>query len=108
QNFSVYFGDIAKELNSLREALEDGSSVKLKTRDAAVRGSPGFGTTKIAAGLHALGAFAVLRTGRVLAYFDSTAEESAFVVHDTRLGYFPGTVLQVVFPRRVARVWDTQ
>lgn len=106
QDLGIYQGPVAEEVIALTEAMANGNSVKLRVHDATIRGVPGFGSAKIAAGLTDLAAFAVLRTGRTLAFFDSTSTESMFSCRTEPLGLMPGTVLQVVFPRRIARVWD--
>ncbi len=106
QNGSIYEGPFEAEAASLINALKDGASVKPRVRDATIRGVPGYGTTKITTDLRTLAAFAMLRTGRTLVFFDSTSPEPGFLMQDAPLGYLPGTVLQIVFPRRIERVWD--
>jgi hypothetical protein len=108
QNGGIYKGSLEVEVASLINALQDGASVKRRVRDATIRGVPGYGITKITADLRTMTAFAMLRTGRTLAFFDSTLPESGFIMQDAPLGYLPGTVLQIVFPRRIERVWDTK
>lgn len=106
QSDNVYHGSFATEVSATAEAFRSGSSVKLRVEDTSLRGSPGYGFTKILDGLRALRAFALLRTGRVLCFYDSTLEDETFSQLAHPLGYMPGTALQVVFPRKLARVWS--
>jgi hypothetical protein len=105
QDKGIYKGPFDAEVNVTAAAFQDGHSVKLSTSDATLRGSPGYGFTKIIDGLRKLNAFTLLRTGRVLFFFDSTLESESFTCLPTPLGYMPGTAIQIIFPRRTARVW---
>jgi len=91
--------DRQEERAALSEALAQGGSIKLITKDCPVRYDPGHGTQKIMAALRELSAFAFVRTGRLLAYFDgSDASQEAFAVTAEELGYMPGTALEVIIP----------
>ena len=99
QDPTVYWGAKAREAESVREALKTNSSVKLRAQDTRVRGTPGQGFTYIDASLRALRAFAVLRTGRLLAVLDGTSEPAeGFTLLDEELGYMPGTTLDILVP----------
>jgi hypothetical protein len=99
QDLQVYQGDIEEEEKAVRDALKSRSSVKLRARDCLVRGVPGEGFTYIDHSLRALRAFAVLRTGRLLAAFDGTEESSqGFKLVQGTLGYMPGTAIDVLIP----------
>jgi hypothetical protein len=97
-------------------AINTRASVKLDSRDTPVRGDPGYGFLKIRDALTQLHAFALVRTGRVLAYFDSTAERSIdarasaglFHALETPLGSMPGTSFQVFFPHRSLNLFSPQ
>jgi hypothetical protein len=99
QNLQIYHGEIEDEEKAVRDALRTRSSVKLRTQDSVVRGTPGEGYTYIDHSLRALRAFAVLRTGRLLAAFDGTSESrQSFELIRGDLGYMPGTALDVLVP----------
>ena len=99
QNSSIYWGDKVFEENAVRDALTSRSSVKLRARDCRVRGTPGQGFTYIDSCLRAIRAFAILRTGRLLAVLDGTeGAESGFELVGGDLGYMPGTTLDVLIP----------
>ena len=99
QSFSVYHGPKEVEENVVREALTADSSVKLVAQDCRIRGSAGHGYTYINSSLKALRAFGVLRTGRLLAAFDGSQEESrGFRLSPTELGRMPGTTLDMLIP----------
>lgn len=107
QEEGVYEGDFDNELQALTNAFSSGGSVKLSTHDANLRGSPpGYGFAKIVKALTSLSGFALVRTGRALAFYDGTGNEQAFEALASPLGTLPGTVLQVVLPRRIPRVWS--
>src|SRR5262249_13321941 len=96
---SIYTGPIEHEKEALRGALSARSLVKLRAHDARVRGTPGQGYTYIDACLRSLRAFAVLRTGRLLAVFDGTDDQGdGFALVAGDLGYMPGTTLDVLIP----------
>lgn len=99
QDPKVYWGPRSREEAAVREALKTNSSVKLRAQDSRVRGTPGQGFTYIDASLRALRAFAVLRTGRLLAVLDGTSEHAeGFTLLDEELGYMPGTTLDILVP----------
>ena len=99
QDPRIYSGPLQAEEAALREALETNSSVKLRTQDCRIRGASGFGYTYIESCLRALKALAVLRTGRLLAFFDGTDEPKyGFALAAKDLGYMPGTALDVLIP----------
>jgi hypothetical protein len=99
QNASIYWGPKAPEDQAVREALTDHSSVKLRTQDCRVRGVPGQGYTYIDACLRALKAFAIIRTGRLMAVLDGTEEAGpGFELLAGTQGYMPGTTLNVLIP----------
>ena len=98
-------GEIEEELAAFGKALESGSSIKLTTNDAPVRGNPGYGYTHITGALRSLKAFASLRTGRIAASFDGLAasdaaepREAAFDVSSVAQWSGPGTALEVFVP----------
>ena len=105
QDIDIYAGEIEEELAAFGKALESGSSIKLTTNDAPVRGNPGYGYTHITGALRSLKAFASLRTGRIAASFDGLAasdaaepREAAFDVSSVARSYMPGTALEVFVP----------
>src|SRR5262249_4732282 len=99
QDLQIYQGDIEEEEKAVRDALKSRSSVKLRARDCLVRGVPGEGFTYIDHSLQPLRAFAVLRSGRLLAAFDGTEESSqGFKLVHGALGYMPGTAIDVLIP----------
>jgi len=106
RRFDIYQGSIEEEQLVVSDALADGSSIKLKSQDATVRGQPGFGYAQIRDSLEHLSAFCLVRTGRCMAYFDPTAGNHDFQFVSESLGYMPGTALQIVLPARIARVWN--
>ncbi|HEV7668318.1 MAG TPA: hypothetical protein VGS22_07320 [Thermoanaerobaculia bacterium] len=106
QDHSIYWGDFHHELAMTTLAFTDGISVKLQSHDATVRGKPGFGFGNIKESLEHLVAYAFVRTGRVAAYFDPTSGHREFQLDPRPLGYMPGTVLQVLLPARIARVFS--
>lgn len=94
----IYEGPVEHEDAALTDALSMASSVKLKARDAVVRGDPGYGMTIITAALRRLGAYAALRTGRRLVEFDPFREPAAFSIREETLGVMPGTTMHVLVP----------
>lgn len=94
---SIYRGPIAEEDASLREALSTSATVKLRARDAQLRGEPGYGTTIMVECLRRVGAYAALRTGRRLVEFDPWRQRE-FEVNRAELGWMPGTAVQVLLP----------
>lgn len=100
QDLGIYQRSIAEEDQHLLDALHASRSVKLETRDAVLRGDPGFGMTIIAEGLRKIGAYAALRTGRRLLEFDPTVGVEEFIVRPEVLGVLPGTAWHVVLPVR--------
>jgi hypothetical protein len=94
-------GPLEVERDALEQALLAGESVKLRTRDAVIIGEPGFGFTLISDALVDLKGHVAVRSGRLLAQFDGTAQDSAgFVLSDATLGWLPGTALHIVLPVR--------
>jgi hypothetical protein len=106
QNGQIYAESFEAEEHVATAAFRDGHSVKLQVTDATLRGSPGYGFTKILDGLRALNAFTLVRSGRVLFFFDSTLGDETFARVGSPLGFLPGTALQIIFPRRFAHVWS--
>jgi len=99
QDPTIYEGAKDKEEAALREALIAHSSVKLVAQDCRIRGSAGHGYTYINSSLNTLRAFAVLRTGRLLAVFDGSDRDSCgFRLSPAELGRMPGTTLDVLIP----------
>jgi hypothetical protein len=88
------------EREALIRALAKGGSIKFITQDCPIRYDPGLGTYKIIDALRKLSAFAFIRTGRLLAYFDggSNSQEAFDIVGEDELGYMPGTALEVIIP----------
>jgi hypothetical protein len=82
---------------AVMEALSARSSVKYKTHDSPIRGTTGQGFGYIDSLLGALGAFAVLRTGRLLAEFDGT-RQGRFALAAQDLGHMAGTTLDALVP----------
>ena len=96
---SIYWGPKENEEKAVTEALAAHSSVKLRAHDCRVRGTPGQGFTYIDSCLRAIRAFAILRTGRLLAVLDGTEEPAVgFTLVPEDLGYMPGTTLDVLIP----------
>lgn len=92
--------DRREEKAALIQALARGGSIKFITQDCPIRYDPGLGTYKILDALRKLSAFAFIRTGRLLAYFDGAdVSQDAFgIVGEDELGYMPGTALNVIVP----------
>lgn len=103
QNSDIYWQDPAGERTAVLTAIADGSSIKLVSRDAPVRGRPGSGFTNIADSLAKLHAWAVLRTGRIQLDFDGSRKAAAFELDPAIAPYLPGTCLEVRIP-----VWSSQ
>ncbi len=99
QASAIYEGALEAEQRAVQEVLRAGVSVKLRVNDSTVRGDPGYGFTHIVHNLRELQAFATLRTGRLLMVFDGTTDASSFQFSPQELGYLPGTVLDVIFPK---------
>lgn len=96
---NIYFGRTEVERLALEAALKFGSSVKLTSQDAPIRGDPGYGITHITQSLSRLGGYASLRTGRFTAVYDGTEQDAkSFVLVDASEGYIPGTILHAVVP----------
>jgi hypothetical protein len=98
-----------EEQEIVLDAITTRASVKPRSRDSIIRGDPGYGFPTIATALKDLNAFAAIRTGRVLAYFDATIHPATtegmkvaglFRTLSAPLGHMPGTNLQVIFPHR--------
>jgi hypothetical protein len=102
---NIYWGNIEYESEVLVRALQAGQSVKLRSKDALVRGDPGYGTSRIEAALKSLEAFALLRTGRLALVLDPL-KSSSFTLIDSSYGYMPGTTLQIVLPCRRRVLWS--
>jgi hypothetical protein len=99
QDPAIYWGPLTRETETVLNALTAHSSVKLRSQDSRVRGVPGQGYTYIDSCLRAVRAFAILRTGRLLAVFDGTADTNVgFSLVPGDLGYMPGTTLNVLIP----------
>jgi hypothetical protein len=99
QDPAIYWGPKEVEERVVRDALTAHSSVKLKAQDCRIRGASGEGYTYIDSCLRAIRAFAILRTGRLLAVLDGTDEAGAgFGLMPGDLGYMPGTTLDVLIP----------
>jgi len=94
---SIYRGPIIEEDDALREALSTNATVKLRARDAQLRGEPGYGTTIMAECLRRVGAYAALRTGRRLVEFDPWRQRE-FELNPVEFGWMPGTAVQVLLP----------
>lgn len=106
QDPDIYKGEFAPERQAVSKAFETGGSVKISLSDTTTRGAPGYGFAKIADALQSLQAFAVVRTGRSLTYYDGTRRNKEFLTLPDPLGSMPGTVLQIVLPRRRAHLWS--
>lgn len=99
QDPAIYWGAIEDEEAALSQAIAARSSVKLRANDTRVRGVPGQGYTYIESSLRALRAFAILRSGRLLAVLDGTNNnDTGFSLMQLDLGYMPGTTLDVLIP----------
>jgi hypothetical protein len=99
QDLRIYQGPIGAEESAVKAALTGRSSVKLLAQDCRIRGTPGQGFTYISASLKALKAFAVLRTGRLLATFDGSYDATkGFALTETGLRCVQGTALDVLIP----------
>jgi hypothetical protein len=100
QDAGIYWQpDVRGEDEALHDALRSGSSVKFRSQDSPIRHDPGYGIAKIVASLLSIRAFATLRTGRRLAFFDGSDEATgAFSLAEEVLGYMPGTTLDVLVP----------
>jgi hypothetical protein len=98
-DLGIYQGPIKEEERAVLDAFKSRSSVKLRAQDCRVRAIPGAGYTYIDSCLHAIRAFAVLRTGRLLAVLDGTSEATkGFMLIPQDLSYMPGTTLDVLIP----------
>lgn len=99
QNDAIYELSLDAEGQVLLAALVDTASVKPHVPDITSTGDPGFGYTYIRDGLTRLHAYAELRSGRCLAYFNPAGDaRSAFRLADRQYGLLPGTTLRVVVP----------
>ncbi len=98
QDISVYRGPIGAEAAAMKGALEARSSVKMAAQDCRIRGAVGHGYSYINACLQSLRAFAVLRTGRLLAVFDGSQYRRGLELTRADLGCMPGTTLDVLVP----------
>lgn len=96
----IYRQSYDDEGAAMLTALRPGQSVKLRSRDAPIRGTPGYGSVYILDALRQTSAFALLRTGRAVAFYDGTAEQPGFSLLGNAIGYMPGTTLQIVLPIR--------
>lgn len=106
QQREICRGSFDQELRVLSTAFSKGGSVKLVVQDTTLRGTPGYGFAKITAALKSVQGFALIRTGRALAFYDGTQDQGSFEALNTPLGELPGTVLQIVLPRREAQLWS--
>lgn len=99
QNLKVYWSPHEREVKTLHLAFTSGGSIKLLTKDAPIRGDPGYGLTMLVSAIRNLKALGVLRTGRCVAILDGTLSNSeCFKLESCSLGYLPGTFLQVIIP----------
>lgn len=103
----IYWGSLEREEENLNRAFEAGFSIKPLTGDALLRGDPGYGFNVMAHALSSLRAFASIRTGRCLAFFDSTSPgplganfRSAKGAAATSSSYMPGTLIEALVPFR--------
>jgi hypothetical protein len=94
---TMYCGSIAAEDEALNDALESSSTVKVRALDAQLRGEPGYGTAIMLECLKSIKAYAALRTGRCLVEFDPWRYQR-FELNAARLGWLPGTAMQVLLP----------
>ena len=98
QDPQIYWRKIEVEDGVTLDAIRDGSSVKVRTKDTTIRGEPGYGFTYIIDSVRALHGYAALRTGRRLGVFNSTLDVKSFLLLQDEYGYMPGTVFLVVLP----------
>src|SRR5205807_10006310 len=63
---AIYWKAMARERQYVLDALAERGSIKPKTQDTKTRGDVGYGFTHINSSLQRLGAWASLRTGRLL------------------------------------------
>ena len=99
QSLEIYSGPKEREVAAVAEALRASGSVKFVSKDSRVRGTPGQGYSYIHSCLRELRAFAVLRTGRLLAVFDGSGDATdGFMLVPGNLGLSPGTTLDVLIP----------
>jgi len=100
QRADIYWdADTQSERKAVIDALSSGGSIKFAANDCPIRHDPGLGTQKIVGSLQRLRAFAFIRTGRVLAFFDGSDEkQETFEITDEQLGYMPGTGIEVIVP----------
>jgi hypothetical protein len=99
QDLKVYWASQELEMKALQLAFAPGGSVKLVTKDAPIRGDPGYGLTMLVSAIRNLKALGVLRTGRCLATLDGTSlNPEGFELEPHSLGCLPGTFLQVIVP----------
>lgn len=105
QDADIYWQSAEKEEEFLLKALTAGVSVKPISKDAIIRGDPGFGFNVMANELRKLKGFASIRSGRYLLVCDGTRMDplsTAFKVAkggaSGQLSYLPGTIIQAVIP----------
>lgn len=105
QDADIYWQSAEKEEEFLLKALTAGVSVKPISKDAIIRGDPGFGFNVMASELRKLRGFASIRTGRYLLVCDGTRMDplsTAFKIAkggaSGHLHYIPGTTIQAVIP----------
>ena len=100
---AIYWKAMARERQYVLDALAERGSIKPKTQDTKTRGDVGYGFTHINSSLQRLGAWASLRTGRLLVTCDAAPRgTAAFVMQARTHPYVPGTALEVIVPVRWA------
>jgi hypothetical protein len=94
----IYSAPLAEEEASVASALRPQESVKLRARDAQLRGDPGWGLPLLADALKDASAYGCLRTGRQLIEADPFAVADRWVFRPQVLAPMRGTALQLVIP----------
>lgn len=112
----IYWKEIRAEEKVLELALTEEESVKLITKKN-IRGDPGYGFTNIEEGLNKIYGFGLFRTGRKAAICnglealsrlpeqsqDTLLGENKFTsrfrILEAELGYMPGSMLVILFPK---------
>lgn len=94
----IYSAPLAEEEATLASALSPQGSVKLRARDAQLRGDPGWGLSLLADALKDASAYGCLRTGRQLIEADPFAAADRWIMRPQVLAPVRGTALQLVIP----------
>jgi|GEM_PF-5255087 len=98
-DLEIYSAAFADEEATLADAVEPQASVKLRARDAQLRGDPGWGLWLLADALKDVAGYGCLRTGRQLIELDPfAAVGDRWTFRSQVLAPLGGTALQLIIP----------